>query len=315
MKKEYIITILFLMMIGLGSLVGIFIPSFGEILGNYTDYMLLTLMFLIFLSVPFENLFQSIKDTKALGIILVTNFLIIPIIGFLLSSVFFWNNELIMLGLLIYFMAPCTDWFLGFTKIAKGNVSLGSILLPINMIIQLLMYPVYLFVFMGQRVNVDLTDMFSTLLDWFLIPFILGVVLHFVLLKVLKNKTFKKFEFGLEEIVNVVLYVIVFSIFAVNIQIIVDNVLMFPLLLLAVFLFFVIVFFVVEFISKYFKFSHENLVLFSMTTSARNAPMMLGITLSVFPNEPLVHAAIIIGMLIEFPHLSALSGILLNKRN
>ena len=277
--------------------------------------MLLTMMFLIFLSVPFENLFQSIKETKVLGIILVTNFLIIPIVGFVLSSIFFWSNELIMLGLLIYFMAPCTDWFLGFTKIAKGNVSLGSILLPINMIIQLLMYPVYLFVFMGQKVNIDLSDMFGTLLDWFLIPFVLGIVIHFILLKVLKQKSFNKFELGLEEIINIILYVIVFSIFAVNVQTIIHNLVVFPLLLVAVALFFIIVYAIVGIISNYFNFSYKNLALFAMTTSARNAPMMLGITLTVFPNEPLVHAAIIIGMLVEFPHLSALSGILLKKKN
>lgn len=315
MKKEYIISLLFLLCIGLGSLVGVFIPSFGEVLSNYTDYMLLTLMFLIFLGVPFENLFQSIKETKVLLIILVTNFIMIPIIGFLLSYSFFWYNELIMIGLFIYFMAPCTDWFLGFTKVAKGNVSLGSILLPINMIIQLLMYPVYLLVFMGEQVNVDLSDMFSTLLDWFLIPFILGVVLHFVLYKVLKENIFEKFECGLEEIVNVVLYAIVFSIFAVNVQTIMENLLYVPLLLVAVFLFFVIVYVAVDLISRYFNFSYENEALYSMTTSARNAPMMLGITMSVFVNEPLIYAALVIGMLIEFPHLTGLSGILLRKKN
>jgi ACR3 family arsenite transporter len=232
----------------------------------------------------------------------------------LFASLFFSGNSLVMLGVLIYFIAPCTDWFLGFTKVAKGNTALGAILLPINMILQLVLYPVYIFLFMGKNVQVDLSEMFSTLFDWFLIPFVLGVVLHFVFNKFFSDKVNLRVGFAVENLINLVLVVIVLSLFAVNVNTILDNFAIFPVILLAVFLFFITVYFVVEFISKFLNFSYEDFALFSMTTSARNAPMMLGVTMSVFPNEPLVYSALIIGMLIEFPHLSVLSGILLKKK-
>ena len=47
-----------------------------------------------------------------------------------------------------------------------------------------------------------------------------------------------------------------------------------------------------------------------MTTSARNAPLMLAVTAVALPDQPVVHAAIILGMLIEFPHLTVLTHLL-----
>ena len=314
MKKEYMMSIIFIVSIILGSVIGLIIPSVSEFMSSYTDYMLLILIFLIFLETPFENMFQSIKNYTVLGVILATNFMLIPIIGFIISSAFFRGNELVMLGLLIYFMAPCTDWFLGFTRVAKGNTSLGSILIPINMIIQVALYPVYLFIFMRRSVEVSFVDMFSTLIDWFFIPFVLAVVLHFIALKVLNEKWQEKSAQYIGNVINVVLVAIVGSLFAVNISTIVKTFSIFPLLLLSVFVFFVVVYYVVEIIARVMKLSYKDFALFSMTTSARNAPLMLGITATVFPNEPLMYSALIIGMLIEFPHLSVLSGILLRRK-
>ncbi len=48
-----------------------------------------------------------------------------------------------------------------------------------------------------------------------------------------------------------------------------------------------------------------------MTTAARNAPLMLGITAAATPDQPLIYASLVIGMLIEFPHLTALKHLLL----
>jgi ACR3 family arsenite efflux pump ArsB len=47
-------------------------------------------------------------------------------------------------------------------------------------------------------------------------------------------------------------------------------------------------------------------VLLTMTTSARNAPLMLAVTAVALPGQPVLHAAIVLGMLVEFPHLTAL---------
>jgi len=51
-----------------------------------------------------------------------------------------------------------------------------------------------------------------------------------------------------------------------------------------------------------------------MTTSARNAPLMLALTVVALPDQPVIYAAIIMGMLIEFPHLTVITQVLLGRR-
>ena len=86
------------------------------------------------------------------AVVLATNFLAIPLIGFTIASLGFPDNAAVATGLAIYFMAPCTDWFLGFTRLARGNVALGAALLPINLAIQLVLAPIYLALF-AERIN------------------------------------------------------------------------------------------------------------------------------------------------------------------
>ena len=123
---------------------------------------------------------RATKNLKFLSVAWIANFILIPTIGFLIASLFFAGQPLFFTGLLIYFIAPCTDWFLGYTKLAKGNVSLGTVLLPINLVSQLLLYPIYLALFAREKVGVDIASIGDTLLHWFLIPLMGAVLVHIV---------------------------------------------------------------------------------------------------------------------------------------
>ncbi len=50
-------------------------------------------------------------------------------------------------------VTPCTDWYLIFTEIAKGNVALSTAILPVNLILQVLLLPIYLFLFVWCHEN------------------------------------------------------------------------------------------------------------------------------------------------------------------
>ena len=78
-------------------------------------------------------------------------------------------------------------------------------------------------------------------------------------------------------------------------------------------LFFITVFYLSKTVSKLMKFKYEDEVLITMTTASRNAPIMLALTIAVIPDQPIIYATIIIGMLIEFPHLIRLK-IMFNKQ-
>ncbi|OZI30962.1 hypothetical protein CAL29_23700 [Bordetella genomosp. 10] len=153
----------------------------------------------LFFGVRFEAVAQLRGGVRVIGLILLANYLFVPAIGYGIASALLATQPLFMIGLMIYFMSPCTDWFLGFTRLARGNAALGTALIPINMVAQLL----------------------------------LGYPEH---------------------------------------------------------------------------------ALLTMNIAARNAPLMLAVTMAALPGQPLVYAALVIGMLVEFPHLTVLQRVLLSQR-
>lgn len=165
------VTLLLVASIFAGSLLGSVSPSVGETFGGYVDFTVLVLVGLLFFEVRFETLRQSWSNIRFLAIAWLSNFVVVPAIGFAIASLFLSGQPLFDTGLIIYFMAPCTEWFLGFTRLARGNTALGAVLLPINMITQLLLYPVYLYLFTEGVAPVTAATIGDTLLQWFLIPF------------------------------------------------------------------------------------------------------------------------------------------------
>lgn len=297
-KNAFVSSALLLFAIILGMSAGLHFETIS-ILNGYVDYVILALLTLVLFDVPFKQLKKAFKQPKVLLIAWLSNFLLLPLLGFGLAQVFFADQPLVALGLAIYFMAPCTDWFLGFTRMADGNIALGSVLLPINMLTQLLLYPFMLQWFsQTTMVSMNAGDVFSTLMNWFIVPVVIAVALRMLTIK------FDGVREKINEMTNWVLYALVFMIFAVNVQKISNHWTIFAVLLLAVAVFFMVSALITESIAKISKMTHQNHVLYSMTTTARNAPMMLGLTMAALPDQPLIYATIIMGMLIEFPFLT-----------
>ena len=289
----------------LGSLIGILSPSLASLADYSIDPTILVLVFLLLFEVPVKGIFNGLTNMRFITIAWLTNFIVIPAIGFAIASLFLSGNELFYTGLVIYFMAPCTDWYLGFTRMAKGNVELGAALLPINMLTQLMFFPLYLLLFdtvVTYKIDV------SVLFTWFLQPLLAAVVLRFLL-----RRFISKLLPICKMIIPVILALLVGQIFAANISVLMAHLSVLPILLFAIFSFFVVTFALGELIAKLAKLEHSEHCLLSFTTAARNAPLMLGLTTVALPDQPLIYAAITIGMLIEFPHLTALKAIFLQR--
>lgn len=308
-------TLLLIGAIVIGSSIGLSSPDTGSWLGEYIDYTILAMVSLLFFEVRFAALSRITQNLRFLSIAWVANFVLIPTIGFLIASLFLSGQPLFFTGLLIYFIAPCTDWVLGFTKLARGNVSLGAILIPINMVSQLLLYPLYLAIFAREAVGIDIAVIGDTLLNWFLVPFLGAILVHLALKATLPTSAFEQLLAIVSKIVPFVIALLVMLIFATNIGTIFEQISVFVIILAAVFIFFVITYFLGEWLSRFFGLDYGERVLLTMTTAARNAPLMLGITAVALPDQPLIYAAIVIGMLVEFPHLTALTHIVLKKRS
>ena len=138
-----------------GAIIGRQWPPAGALLAEGVDPTLLALVGLLFFGIRFEAITLARGGLRAIGLILAVNFALVPAIGYAIASALLSTQPLFMVGLMIYFMSPCTDWFLGFTRLARGNVALGTALIPINMAVQLLLYPVYLHLFTRSPVEVE----------------------------------------------------------------------------------------------------------------------------------------------------------------
>ncbi|WP_454691641.1 arsenic resistance protein [Achromobacter aloeverae] len=289
-------------------------PAVGEALGGQVDRTLLTLVGLLFFGVRFEAVARLRGGLRAIGLILLANYLFVPAIGYAIASVLLAGQPLFMIGLMIYFMSPCTDWFLGFTRLARGNVALGTALIPVNMVAQLLLYPVYLHLFTRSPVEVEAGIIGETVLHWFFAPLAIAVLAHYGLRRLLGETRFARLLHRADQATPWVIALLVLEIFAANIGVIVEHRAVFAWVLLGVFLFFVATFLLGEGISRLGRLDYPEHALLTMNIAARNAPLMLAVTMAALPGQPLVYAALVIGMLVEFPHLTVLQRVLLGQR-
>lgn len=299
--------IFFILAVILGSILGIASPSFGEIIANYIDYAIFLLVFLVFASTTFIFNTDILKHIRFITVSWILNFLLIPLIGFVITSIFFQNHDMLSLGLFIYFFAPCTDWFLGFTKIAGGNVAIGSALIPINMVSQLILYPSYLSLFTKQHINFSFS-IIDPIFKWFILPFLFAMLGQIFFKIFFTERRFHQIRMKIDSVVSLVISLVIFFIFGSNIRNIIDYSNFLPIIVFSALLFFGITFFLSQTIAKILKVSRGDRILLTMTTAARNAPLMLSITMIAFPGKPLMYTVIIIGMLIEFLHLSLLTN-------
>ena len=114
----------------LGLLVGSLVSSFTSISNSVVYFTLIGLMYGIALGTPLKRVFRSFSRIRFFAIAWSLNFIFIPLLGYVLASIFFGGSPLIFVGFILYIVTPCTDWFLVFTSMAKGDVSLGLALLP-----------------------------------------------------------------------------------------------------------------------------------------------------------------------------------------
>ena len=308
-KKGYITPILLPVAILAGLAVGTFLPGISDSKSMWIDPLVLILLFLLFLEIRFNPIPEISKNRSIICLVWVTNFLIVPLFAWGIATLFFKGQPALFAGLLLYMLFPCTDWFLAFTRIAKGDVALGSVLMPINLISQLLLFPVYVSFFIGLQSDFNLSSIWPTLGQWFLLPFISAMVIRYLVSRFLSPPRFDFFLKLTGSAIPWVLAILVFCVFSAHTSQLVSYPKVFPLVLLAVFLFFVSTWFLGELLARRFELTRPQHVLLAMTTTARNSPLMLGLATIVLPDQPMVYAVLIIGMLVEFPHLTFLTRV------
>ncbi|MEM8791680.1 MAG: arsenic resistance protein [Pseudomonadota bacterium] len=307
------VTAMLLGAIAIGAALGLSNPDAGASLSQGIDATLIAMIGLLFFEVHLRAVTAGLANLRFVALAWAANFLVVPLIGYAIASLFLSGQPLLYIGVLIYFLAPCTDWFLAFTRMARGNTALGAALLPINMLTQLLLFPLWLWLITRSSGMADFETIPDVMLQWFLVPFVVAQAVRLILVRLLRKQVFDRICEGVSFLIPLITAFLILQIFAANVTTIAANLWGFGPAIVAISAFFVMTYALGEGLTHVFGLRHQEQVLLAMTTAARNAPLMLAVTTVAIPDQPLIYAALVIGMLVEFPHLIALKQLLLAK--
>jgi len=304
-------TLLILLAIILGLLLGQ-IPVIEATAEHFIVPFLLLMLYGLFLGIPIKDLKKAFENFKFAGTSLAINFIWTPLLAWGLGALFLSNQPALWVGFIMLMVTPCTDWYLVFTGIAKGNVPLSTVMLPINLILQVLLLPVFLLIFAGVMKTVDMSFLIESILLVLALPFLLANLTRFILNqeKILEKKLIPFFETGQ----IILLSLAITAMFASQGKYLFENINVVYTLLVPILLFFLINFLIGRIVSRALNFSYEDSASLNLTTLARNSPLSLAIAVVAFPDQPLIALALVVGPLIELPLLALTSQVLLKIR-
>lgn len=287
-----------------GMLLGTIFPGFAHYSDSILYGVIIVLVYSVMLGVPSGRIWKSFSNWRFFSLAWSANFVIIPLLAWGLAIVFLSAYPPIFVGVILYLVTPCTDWFLVFTAMADGDVPLALALLPTNLILQVLLIPVYLVLFAGKVVPFQFHALIETMLIFILLPFVCAGLTR-VFLRHIKGE-----EQAKEAIAKILspfqmstLTATLLIMFAGHTSTIMGNIGPLSIVFVPLIIFFVISFILAQFTSRLFHLPYKEGALLTCTTAARNSPLSLAIAVGLFPNQPLLQVAIIIGVLVELPIL------------
>ncbi|ELZ01682.1 Bile acid:sodium symporter [Natrialba chahannaoensis JCM 10990] len=277
---------------------------------------LLVMLFGAFLQIPLADLHAAVGNRRVAGASLAINFVWNPLLAVGLGFVFLQDQPALWVGLLMLLVTPCTDWYLIFTDLADGDVALATSLLPYNLVLQLLLLPVYLAVFAGELVTLPLETLAESILLVLVIPLGAAAIGRVAFSRHFDESVVEETllpAFGPVQIVFLALAIA--AMFASQSTVLVANPGVLALLAVPVLAFYTLTFLLGLVVSAVGGFSYEETVCLTCTILSRNSPTALAIAVVAFPHEPLVAMALVIGPLLELPLLHVVTRLLCRLRD
>ena len=137
----------------LATVVGLLAPTFSSTLNQWIEIVLAILMYSMFSQIPLTSLRQGFKNRQFILALCVTNFIAVPIVVFLLTR-FLPNEPALLLGVSLVLLTPCIDYVIVFTALGKGDAKAILLATPILFALQMLLLPLYLWLFLGKKTMV-----------------------------------------------------------------------------------------------------------------------------------------------------------------